>query len=83
VNGPILAAAKAGRAWIAAHHAATLGCFAGLISSGAASLGSGLVLAATSYAVTSWLTILLAVLPALLALILPALRNRAALVAAE
>jgi len=53
-----------------------------LISSGAASLGSGLVLAATSYAVTSWLTILLAVLPALLALILPALRNRAALVEA-
>ena len=37
VNGPIFAAAKAGRAWIAAHQAATRGCFAAVISSGAIS----------------------------------------------
>lgn len=37
VNGPILARANAGRAWIAAHHFATRGCFAAVISSGAIS----------------------------------------------
>ncbi len=37
VNGPIFAVAKAGRAWMAAHHSATRGCRAAVISSGAIS----------------------------------------------
>jgi MFS family permease len=36
------------------------------ISSGVGSLGSGLLFAATSYALASWLTILVAILPAML-----------------
>jgi MFS family permease len=37
------------------------------VSSGVGSLGSGLLFAATSYALTSWLTIVIALVPALLA----------------